>query len=215
MTALRLAAAVAGGAMLCSVASLAMAEPAEISNDDVVISVEIEALPDEGALVMTVAPGGVNLTEVTSADPMLREFTGQLPDVTVTDNRDVADIPDGAFWAVLAIATDFEGDAGQEDIPASYLGWTPRLTAATTTDSVTEGDRVKTAFDEPTNPNNPDNVGLAGANGLELLAMGIDSVEAREHSTDQWTATADMVLKVEKDVDPGIYTSTLTLSLFE
>jgi hypothetical protein len=112
-------------------------------------------------------------------------------------------------WAVVGTVADFEGDADQKDIEAGHLGWTPRLLEAGETGSVMQGEAVPTVMDPQFDP---DDVGLVDQ---ELLAMAWDSLSVRENDVDQWTATADLVLKVASDIDPGTYTSILTLSLFE
>ena len=63
-------------------------------------------------------------------------------------------------------------------------------------------------LDEPTAPGN--NVGLAGA---ELLALSLDSGEARPTGT--WSANAALKLKTGADVAPGSYSATITLTLWE
>ncbi len=58
---------------------------------------------------MTVAGNATNLTE-TGVDPTVREFTGTLPTVTVTDTRIYPDrISPDAFWYVLGSSSDFAG----------------------------------------------------------------------------------------------------------
>src|SRR5699024_11436753 len=46
------------------------------------------------------------------------------------------------------------------------------------------------------------------------LTMSLDSGEAQS-ARGSWTASADLVLKTQPDVEPGSYTSVITLSLFE
>ncbi len=77
---------VAGAVLITGAAGLAVAD--EIDGSDVAVDVEIEALPTEGALTMSVAAGSTALTEVESDDQELRQFDGVLPTVTVTDDRE-------------------------------------------------------------------------------------------------------------------------------
>src|SRR5699024_11422140 len=73
------------------------------------------------------------------------------------------------------------------------------------------GQEVPNSIDDSTDPDHPDNVGLEGQ---ELLQLALDSSEATA-ANGEWTATADLTLKTPLDVEPGSYSSTVTLSLFE
>src|SRR5690606_20530903 len=193
---------VAGAVLITGVAGLAVAD--EIDGSDVAVDVEIEALPTEGALTMSVAAGSTSLTEVESDDQELRQFDGVLPTVTVTDDRE--DVPEGVFWYVTGQSSAFTA-AGVPDIGPDQLGWRPRLLTEENGE-VAPGDEVVTSLDEPTAGDN--NVGLVGE---ELLALALDSSEARP--VGEWEATADLFLKTERDVAPGSYSATLTLTLWE
>lgn len=193
-------AALALGAMLVGSAAAAFAQD-QYGEEGVDIHVEIDAV---GELALTVDDDSVALVEDGSTDTV-RQFTGQLPTVTVTDTRDESQIEDGAFWYVLGSATDFAGDAGQDDIGAGHLGWEPELIDGGDSGLVVEGDPVDTVLDDP-----PNNVGLVDQ---ELLAMAIDSQAVNPEG--QWTATADLFLRTPSSVSPGSYSSVLTLSLFE
>lgn len=186
-----------GGCLLVGVAGAAMAAPQE--TDDVEINVNIDALPSEGALTMSVASASTSLTEVTSGDPALRQFDGTLPTVTVNDDR--TDVPD-AYWYVTGQSSAF---TGPETLGAGQIGWVPNLLTAGNGE-VTPGDEVVTVLDTPTQPGN--NVGLVSE---ELLALAIDSAGA----TGSWDVNAALTLKTEADVTPGAYTGTLTLTLWE
>ncbi|MDR2566595.1 MAG: hypothetical protein LBC97_11195 [Bifidobacteriaceae bacterium] len=205
----RLAASLALGALgaglLTGVGSLAFADDL-VEHDTVDVWFEV---PDEKALTMTVAANEAELTEGASADPTQRVFTGTLPTVTVTDTRDAEDIPAGVGWAVLAGATDFQGDAGQADIPANQLGWTPSLIAGEDLGLVSAGGVVASRLDDTGSD------GIAADASPELLAMALDSGAAAEEQNGVWQATAALVLKTDAIVEPGKYTSELTLSLFE
>lgn len=197
----RCAAGVVGGLLLTGVGVAAFADPTENGTGDVDVSVEI-APTDDGSLSLTVAGTTSTLTE-NGTTASYRQFTGALPNVTVTDTRE--DVAPGVFWYVTGQASDFVGTAGQPNITPDHLGWAPRVVTANNGE-VSEGDTVDTSLDGGAN-----NVGLVGQ---ELLALALDSAEAQAASG-QWTANADLVLKTPVTVAPGSYTSTLTLSLFE
>lgn len=188
-----------GGMLLLAAAGAAVAD--EIGDENVQVDVDIQALPPVGALTMTVAGESAGLTEVASADPELREFTGVLPTVTVSDDRE--DVPAGVFWYVTGQSSAFTA-AGVPEIGPEHLGWVPNLLTENDGE-VAEGPEVGTIYDEA-----PNNVGLEGE---EFLALANESGEARTVGT--WQANADLVLKTPKDVAPGSYSSTLTLTLWE
>ncbi|MDR2374199.1 MAG: hypothetical protein LBD77_08940 [Bifidobacteriaceae bacterium] len=202
----RMACALVGAGLLTGLGGLAFADE-EVDTGDVDVTVEILGAPPEGALAMTVADDEATLTEVTSSDPLLREFSGTLPLVTVTDTRDPDDIDPLVGWYVLGSATDFVGDTGQPDIPVDQLGWTPLLVDGGTSGGVTQGDPVYPSLDTA---QAPDNVGLVDQ---ELLAMAINSAGIAEEEA--WTAEAALILKTDAAVAAGSYSSVLTLTLFE
>lgn len=188
----RIGAAALGSAMLLGVGvSAATAEDGAID-----VGVDIEALPD-GSLGLTIDPEArVDLTEGdSSADS--REFVGSLPEVTVTDTRTADDVPDGAYWYVVGAIDDFVGDAGQPDIiAAESFGWSPRLVS---------GDESLVAAGDDVAPGD-------GFSDFELLASAFDSADAGPGT---WTAAADLTLRTPATVEPGSYSSSLTLSLYE
>lgn len=199
----RASVATLGGLMLAGVATTAYAET-QYGTDDVDVNVQISPLTTPGVLAMSVGGTSSTLTE-TGSTATVRQFTGTMPTVTVTDTRDASEIPAGVGWYVLGSATDFAGSAGQPAIGAEHFGWTPHLIDGGESGLVAEGEQVDTVLDP-----GPDNVGLVDQ---ELLALAIDSGEA---STDgQWTANADLFLKTPANVAAGNYSSVLTLSLFE
>lgn len=195
----RVAVGALGGALLIGSAGAAIA--AEVGDEDVDVNVTIDALPPVGALTLSVAPGSATLTEVTSADPDLRQFDGTLPTVTVTDDRE--DVPADVFWYVTGQASALT--SGTDSISAGHLGWKPNLLTADGDGEVAEGDQVDTVLDGGTN-----NVGLVGE---ELLALAIDSTSAATVGT--WTANADLFLKTPVTVAPGSYSGKITLTLWE
>ncbi|KQQ20773.1 hypothetical protein ASF48_09285 [Rathayibacter sp. Leaf299] len=200
----RTAAAAIGALLLLGTAATAAAAETELGNDSVDVSVDIAPLPTQGALSMTVGGSGTVLTEDGST-ALVREFTGELPTVTVTDTRAPEDVPEGAGWYVVGSATAFVGSDGQPEIGADHLGWTPRLLDGGESGLVAEGEQVNTVLDT-----GDDSLGLVDQ---EFLAITDDS--AAVITEGQWTATADLVLKTEPTVAAGDYSATLTLSLFE
>jgi hypothetical protein len=198
---LRGAAAGLGAALLLGVGAAAVAED-QYGENEIDITVQVDQ-PSTAGLYLTVDGTQTALTENGSTGTV-RQFTGTLPTVTVTDTRDPADVPDGAWWYVLGSSSNFVGDATQPDITAGHLGWTPRVISADPSE-VDAGPQVDTVLDDP-----PNNVGLAGQ---ELFAMASDSQTI--NPTGQWTATADLFLRTPLTVAPGNYSATLTLSLFE
>lgn len=203
----RAAVGAVGGMMLIGVAGAAVAD--EVGDDDVNVTVEISAPEPVGALTMSIAGGSTALSEVTADDDdEFREFTGVLPTVTVTDDREV--VPEGVFWYVTGQSSDFTA-AGGLSIGAENLGWTPALVNEDpdADGEVSSGEEVVPELDEPTLPV-PNNVGLVDA---ELLALALDSATA--HAVGSWSANADLKLKTAADVAPGAYAATITLTLWE
>ncbi|MBW8762639.1 MAG: hypothetical protein JF592_08630 [Microbacterium sp.] len=201
-TAARCVAGIIGGVLLAGVGSTAFAAwPDEEDGSDVDVKVDIVPVAG-GALSLTVGGTETTLSE-SGSTATFRQFTGALPDVTVTDTR--TDVPAGVAWYVVGQAGDFVGTAGQPNITPDHLGWAPEV--VTDNDGeVAPGDVVDTSLDSGANA-----VGLAGQ---ELLYLALDSPEAKAASG-QWTANANLVLKTPVTVEPGAYTSVLTLSLFE
>jgi len=194
----------AGALLLTGVATAALAEtPEAADNSDVNVTVDIAEAEPSGALSLSVAAEETGLAEDGSTEEY-RQFTGALPEVTVTDTR--TEVPEGVYWYVTGQASELTGDDGQESISPEHLGWTPHLL----TDGEGEGGEVA--------PGNPVDTVLdgdgAGLVGNELLAMSLDAADAQA-AGGSWTANADLVLKTETDVEPGRYSAVLTLSLFE
>jgi hypothetical protein len=205
----RVAVATVGGALLAGVAGAAFADDSPQSGD-VDVNVNIQELTGPGALAMTVDANATTLTEGQSDDATQRQFFGALPAVTVTDTRTT--IPQGAAWAVLGQASEFVSTdgGGQSAISAGYLGWTPSVVDPGQTYEVLAGDQVDTILDE-----GPNNVGLEGIAGPELLAMTLNDSTTAQSVASSWTANADLFLKVPLNTEAGSYKSVLTLSLFE
>lgn len=205
-TTLRAACIVAGTLALVGVAGAAVAEETNPSNEDVDVTVEIAQIDEPGVLAMTVADTSAALTE-NGSDATVRQFTGTLPTVTITDTRTAEEIPDGVAWWVEGTSSAFTDDATSNTIGAEYLGWAPKLIDGGESGQVSEGDPVDSAVDAEAAPNN---VGLVGQ---ELLAMAFDSEAIVTDGS--WTANADLFLRTPVDVEPGSYKATVTLSLFE
>ncbi|KQR23506.1 MULTISPECIES: hypothetical protein [Microbacterium] len=199
---IRASAVVVGCVMMGGVASAAFAADPVGPDSDVDVSVDIADITTPGVLAMTVDGSSATLTESGSTGTV-RQFTGALPTVTVTDTRTPDEIPAGAFWYVVGTSTDFVGDSGQDPISAGHFGWTPEVADPDGTGLVAAGPEVGTVLDPA-----PNNVGLVDQ---ELLALANDSAEA----VGTWKADADLFLKVPVTTDSGTYSSTLTLSLFE
>lgn len=200
----RIAVAAAGGLVLVGTAGAAFA--AEVDGSDVDVNVQIAPVVGPGSLSLTVAGTSATLTESASGDAQVRQFDGALPTVTVTDTRDVADIPADHFWYVVGQASAFTGPGGATISP-DHLGWTPKLIDGGETGLVTEGEPVGTSEDT-----GDDAVGLVDK---ELLYTALESKTVKEGGESSWTADAALVLKTDAGVTPGAYTSKLTLSLFE
>lgn len=177
----------------------------QVGDASVDINVKIEKIEQPGFLAMSVASNSVQLQE-NGSDSTRRQFTGTLPTVTVTDSRSVDEIPADAAWAVLGSVSNFTGSAGQADIAAGHLGWEPSLVSANDGDGlVVAGDAVDTVLDQ-----GPSSVGLKDK---ELLVSTWNSAQVHEEGS--WEANAEMFLRTPVDVEPGNYSSVLTLSLFE
>jgi hypothetical protein len=174
------------------------------TQDDVDVNVDIAPIVEPGELALSVAPGDVSLVEEGSTADW-RQFTGELPTVTVTDTRAEGEVPEGAYWYVVGTSSDFVGAAGQPTISAGHLGWTPKLVSESESGLVAEGDPVDTVMDE-----GPDAVGLVDQ---EFLVSTADSAATRAEGS--WSAAADLFLRTPVDVAPGSYSASLTLSLFE
>ncbi|MER7282855.1 hypothetical protein ABT369_51365 [Dactylosporangium sp. NPDC000244] len=195
------AAVLAGSAAFAGVAS---ADPGDSS--DVQVTVDIPAIHQPGVLALSVAGNAVTLAE-NGSTALVRQFTGTLPTVRVTDTRTGDEIPAGASWAVLGTSSAFTGTAGQPAITADHLGWKPRLIDGGETGQVAEGEEVVTVLDDPTQPGN--NVGLKDQ---ELLVSTYDSAAVAGGAYD---VNADLFLRTPADVAAGSYHATLTISLFE
>ncbi len=176
-----------------------------VDDTNVDINVTIERQEQPGFLSMTVASNSVSLSE-DGSDQTRRQFTGKLPTVTVTDTRSADEVPADAAWSVLGTVSDFKGSAGQPTIDAGHLGWAPALVGTNDGDGlVAAGDEVETVLDQGS--------AAVGLKDNELLVSTWNSSEVREEGS--WQANADLFLRTPVDVEPGTYSSVLTLSLFE
>jgi hypothetical protein len=173
---------------------------------DIQVNVDITPVTQPGVLALSVAGTAVTLQEHGST-LLVRQFTGTLPTVTVTDTRTAGEVPAGASWAVLGSSSSFTGTGGQAPITANHLGWKPRLVDGGETGQVAEGEEVVTVLDDPTLPGN--NVGLTDQ---ELLVSTYDSAAV---AGDSYAVNADLYLRTPANVAAGSYHATLTISLFE
>jgi hypothetical protein len=196
--------AVGALAVAAAFPSAVWAEPGD--STDVEVTVDITEIKEPGVLALSIAGNAVTLQE-NGSDLLVRQFTGTLPTVTVTDTRTADEVPAGANWAVLGSSSPFTGAAGQPPITAGHLGWKPRLIDGGNSGQVTEGEEVVTVIDDPTQPGN--NVGLTDQ---ELLVSTYDSAAV---VGDSYTVNADLYLRTPADVAAGSYQGTLTISLFE
>lgn len=188
-----------GAALLLSAGvSAASAEtPDDLGID---INVDVQEIAQPGVLAMTVeGEASATLTENGSTD-LVRQFTGTMPTVTVTDTRTADQIPAGATWTVLGVAENFTMAGGTSTIGAENLGWSPALLDGAGDSFVEVGGDVAPAED-----------GGQGLIDQELLFLS-DSAQAAGGT---WSANAALKLQVPATVEPGSYSSVLTLSLFE
>ena len=198
---------VTAAAVLAGVAAFpAAARAADGDSADVQVNVDITAIHQPGVLALSVAGTAVTLHE-NGSNLLVRQFTGTLPTVTVTDTRTAQEVPAGSSWAVLGSSSNFTGSTGQAPITAGHLGWRPHLIDGGETGQVAEGEEVVTVLDDPTQPGN--NVGLTDQ---ELLVSAYDSAAV---AGDAYTVNADLFLRTPADVAAGSYHATLTISLFE
>ena len=198
LTVTRVGAMAFGGLLLASAGTaVATADEVEVGSSDVNINVEVTDRYPSGVLALSVAGNDTTLAEQDSGDPLVREFTGVLPTVTVTDTRSVVpDVP----WFVLGSASNFV--SGDDTISADHLGWSPILGGDYGTEVEPGGD-VEGVID-----------GDVGLVDQELLYVNWDQSDTYDQGA--WSATADLTLKVAASAAAtGSYTSVLTLSLFE
>lgn len=195
--------AVAFGALLLVAGGGAVASADDNYGDESVdVWVSVDPLPVPGTLALSVAADWTTLAEDGSTD-LIRQFTGALPHVTVTDTRSADEIPDGANWYVLGTASDFESGVG-DIITADHFGWSPQLVGGSDEGDgiVSVGGDVETVMEND-----------RGLVDQELLYQAFDLPAVAGGGA--WTATADLFLRVPSTVTPGDYHSVITLSLFE
>ncbi|MFT4052314.1 MAG: hypothetical protein QM677_08710 [Microbacterium sp.] len=201
--------AVAFGALVLASAgtATAFADATDYGSGDVDVNVDVTST-DTGTLALTVAADSTNLSEVTSSDVAYREFTGTLPEVTVTDTRSSDSIESGAYWYVLGSASDFTGTTDSSNtISSTYLGWSPSLVTDDGEATVTPGDDVSSVADDSSS---------TGLQDQELLSLTLDSAAAVDSDlAGVYTATAGLDLKIPATTTADTYTSVITLSLFE
>ncbi|MDT0144514.1 ABC transporter substrate-binding protein [Microbacterium sp. PRC9] len=147
-----------------------------------------------GTLALTVADYGdhVTLEQGENAGDRLR-FTGSLPQITVTDARNPQQAGSGG-WAVTGRAGDFVSATGSVD--SGHLGWNPQVTTARA--GVEAGGSVATT--------------LSGGTGLSMPASLATADAAGRFGSVQ--LTAGLTLDLPVDTAPGMYSGTVTVSLF-
>lgn len=192
-----------GAALLVSAGAAAASAEENLGDTDIDVNVEIPQIDEPGLLALTVASGSTTLSE-DGSNGLDRRFTGTLPTVTVTDTRTADEIPAGSAWYVMGSASEFTAAGSTATISAEHLGWTPELVegAGAGEDFISVGGDVAPVAD-----------GGAGLVDQELLYLG--EAEEAASSGGSWSATAELLLKVPATVEPGSYTSTITLSLFQ
>ena len=198
-----IAATAAFAVAIAAAAGTAAATADELDNENIDVEVTITSATTPGTLALSVAVNNTTLGESGSTGA-IRQFTGVLPDVTVTDSRTAEEMPDGAAnWYVLGSASEFSTDDGAT-ITADHLGWAPRLVDGDDTGDgvISEGLDIDTVLD-----------GDRGLDDQELL-YAADWVPAVEGGG-SWTASADLFLRVPVAAATGTYSSVITLSLFE
>lgn len=198
----RLLAPALTAALAATLASGALASADPLAEDGVTLTVDIQ---EAGALFMSVDTSApVALTE-DGTEEEVRQFTGTLPTVTVTDTR--SESPEGAYWSVIGNTGDFVEVADPaQTISGTYLGWTPALVEVPDgDDQVAPGMEVDSEADGGT--------GVVG--GYDLLVGAFESEGAREYGS-EWKANADLSLRIPaEEALSGSYAATMTLSLFE
>ena len=149
---------------------------------------------ENGVLAMTVAEfgAGIALSAPQNVGDRLR-FTGELPEVAVTDSRTAQQAGLGG-WTVAAQAQPFT--SGGQTIQADHLGWVPKV--LTPRAGLAAGDALTTALD--------------GGSGLSTAGeLASASTEGRFGSA---KLGAGLQLEVPVDTQPGSYSSVLSISLF-
>lgn len=158
------------------------------------IPVEVAVVDDPGALTLTVGNYGdaVGLTRVSTPTDRWR-YTGNLPELLITDSRNGAQAAGGG-WAASGQSSAFTAATGT--LTADHLGWQPRLGGAKP--GITLGGQSVTKLD-----------GGTGLSASSLLASagnadrrGITSV------------SAGLFLDLPVAATEGDYSARVTLSLF-
>lgn len=167
----------------------------------VVETLTVEVQP--GSLTISLADGEDG--QVKLSDPVIDQTgekfvsTGAIDPVTVTDTR-AGDLG----WAVQASVSDFAGPKGAK-LSGYNLGFTPKKVTTAAHQNLTVGSKVNPALV------------LAGAKPADA-ALGL--YDARTVATTPAKAgtgtaklAADLLLQVPTELPPGLYTSTLTITV--
>jgi hypothetical protein len=155
------------------------------------ITVDV-TVPATGSLTVTVAPGGVNLTEQGTTLPTTA--TGTLNNVTVTDTRNTY-----PGWTVSGQVSAFTtGGSAAASIPGDQLGWTP-----TAADPLAGGATLGPAVAPGTSPN-----GLADTAQVLASAPGGQGLGTN-------TLSANLTLDIPAATAAGAYSGLLTITYLE
>ena len=174
-------------------------EPSE-SGIDISVNINKETIGG-GELVLTIpgASQGVTLTDATNRGDRLT-FTGNLPQVNVTDTRSVQRVGENGGWSVTGKASDFTYTGNipevKNNFSASHLSWKPVLVSGNS--GVQLGSETTSAMD--------------GGSGLETPATLVKASGADRLGTT--SVQADLALEVPVDIANGAYSSNLTVSVF-
>jgi inosine-uridine nucleoside N-ribohydrolase len=151
--------------------------------------IEVDGIPpDEGELTLTVPVDASVELEEGAQFQGARRFAGTMPQVSVSDTRPVA-----VGWEVVGKAASFTGPS---QLPASALAWDPFLVRGRS--GLAAGAATAAAAD-----------GGLGLSEPSLLASGADP--GRKGTAD---LGADLELATPVNIQPGTYSTTLTLSLY-
>ncbi|MCS5717127.1 ThuA domain-containing protein [Herbiconiux sp. CPCC 205763] len=158
------------------------------------IPLEVAVVDDPGALTLTVGSYGdaVGLTRVASPTDRWR-YTGDLPEVTITDSRNASQAAGGG-WAAAGQSSEFT--AATATLTPDHLGWEPRLVG--TRPGVTLGSPSVTKLD--------------GGTGLASSSPLASAGNADRRGTA--TVSAGLVLDLPVAATEGDYSARVTLSLF-
>lgn len=161
-------------------------EPASESSAATIDVIAELPTTEGGALTISVADATVELPALQLAPSGVRyQSSGQLSQITVTDTRTA-----NPGWTITAAISDFTSPT--DSFSGTGLGWTPAL--------------VSTGDEQTVSP------GAAAAPGVGL---GGRTLAAADPGAGVGTAVlgAALTLHAPTDIDPGVYTATLTVTV--